>query len=150
MKHALVLATVALAGLSACTGSVDPATGTVFDNFRNIQSGEFDRQIASRRAQANAIIAENRRREANIAGLESQRRSNASQIGALRGQVARLDAEIAAARQAAANDPGRRAQLDALSRQAAAVEADVARGGDAGVASSELARIRSAVRALSG
>lgn len=146
----LVLALPILAlGLTACTGSTDPATGTVFDNFRNLQSGEFDRQISAKQAQARSIEAANARSQARINSLERQRTSNASAISGLRGEVSALRAQISAARSANAGNPTRQAQLAALNSQVNAVNSELANGGDASIARSELRRIRSAVAALS-
>lgn len=144
----LALPIIAL-GLTACTGSTDPATGTVFDNFRNLQSGEFDRQIAAKQAQARSIEAANARSQSRINTLERQRASNASAIAGLRGQVSSLRSQISAARAANAGNAGAQAQLAALNSQVNAVNAELASGGDASIARSELLRIRAAVAALS-
>lgn len=144
----LTLPIIAL-GLTACTGSTDPATGTVFDNFRNLQSGEFDRQIAAKQAQARSIEAANARSQSRINTLERQRASNASAIAGLRGQVSSLRSQISAARAANAGNAGAQAQLAALNSQVNAVNAELASGGDASIARSELLRIRAAVSALS-
>lgn len=150
MQPRTLLILTAAVGLTACTGSTDPATGTVFDNFRNLQSGEFDRQIADKQAQADAIIAANNRSRQRIGSLEQQRASNASALPRLRAELASVRSEIAAARAAAQGNPARLSQLSALESQARAIDSDVARGGDASIASRELSSIRSAVRALSG
>ncbi|MEM7671232.1 MAG: hypothetical protein AAF317_19270, partial [Pseudomonadota bacterium] len=76
MTLRISIAAFAVTCLSACTGSVDPATGTVFDNFRNLNNGEFDRQISSRQAEARAIEAANSQSRSNISSLERQRAAN--------------------------------------------------------------------------
>ena len=146
MKRILALSPVLALGLSACTGSTDPATATLFDNIRNLNSGEYTRQINAKQSQANALRGANARSRANIARMESQRAANASTIASLRGQAAALRSQISAAKAA---NPGASAQLNALSSQVSAVQSDLSSGGDPGVAAAELRRIRSAVRALS-
>ncbi len=145
MKSNLIIATAALLAAGACTGSVDPQTATVFDNIRNINSGEYDRQIAVKEAEAAAIVQANDARRSNIASLDQQRQANAGQIAALRSEIAAVQAEIARARAAGADA----AQIDRLSSQVNAVQADASGGADATVVRSELSRIRAAVRALS-
>ena len=146
MTRFLIPLSIIATGLAGCTGSTDPATATLFDNVRNLNSGEYDRQIYAKRAEANSIIAANDRSRANIARMESQRSANASTIASLRGQVASLRSQIASAK---ASNPGAAAQLNALNSQVSAVQSDVSAGGDPSVASAELARIRRAVVALS-
>lgn len=146
MTRMLALMPLFALGLTACTGSTDPATATLFDNVRNINSGEYTRQINAKQAEANAITAANNRARANIGGMESQRAANASTIASLRGQAAALRSQIDSAK---ATNPGASSQLNALSSQVSAVQSDLSSGGDPAVAAAELRRIRSAVRALS-
>lgn len=135
--------------LANCTGSTNPAEAGLFDNIANLQSGEYDRQIAAKEAQAQAIINANNATEARIGNMENQRSNNAALIATLRGQVAELRAEIGNAKASQAGNAAVIAQLDSLDSQAVAVQRDVEAGGDAGIARAELNRIRSAVRALS-
>ncbi|WP_342070364.1 hypothetical protein [Yoonia algicola] len=150
MKIATVaLAPVAIMMLANCTGSTNPAEATLFDNIANLQSGEYDSQLAAKEAQAQAIINANNATEGRINQMESQRASNAAVIASLRGQVADLRAEIGAAKGKMSGNAAATAQLNSLDSQAIAVQRDVEAGGDAEIARAELSRIRSAVRALS-
>ncbi|MHA6325219.1 hypothetical protein [Roseivivax sp. CAU 1753] len=133
--------------LAGCTGSTDPETATVFDNMANTNSGEYDRQLAEKEAEAAAIGWDSDDIRADIATLEQQSAANSSRIAALRGQVASVRQEISRARVgASASDTARLGQLD---RQAAAVQAEIDRGIDPSIASAELESIRAALRALS-
>ena len=136
--------------LASCTGSTDPATASLFDNVRNLQSGEYDRQIAAKDRQAAAIIANNRAAQSRIGGLEAQSASNSQQIAALRSQIAAVRGQASAARPKVAGDPARAAQLRQLEGQINAVQADVGRGADPAVARAELNRVSAAIRALAG
>jgi hypothetical protein len=146
LQTSVIAITSALA-LANCTGSTDPTTATVFDNFKNIQSGEYDRQIAGKEAEARSIINANNASQGRLTGMERSRAANSAAISNLRGQISGARAEVARAR---VKNPGASAQLAGLDRQLVAVQRDVESGGDAGVARAELGRIRSAVRALSG
>jgi chromosome segregation ATPase len=137
-------------GLSACTGSTDPTTATLFDNIRNLQTGEYDRQIAAKDAEAAAIIANNRAAQSRISGLESQSASNSQTIAALRAQIASVRGQASAARAAVAGDPAKLARLAQLESQINAVQADVNSGADPAVARAELNRVSAAIRALAG
>lgn len=139
--------TVTLAG---CTGSTDPATASLFDNIANLQSGEYDRQIAAKDAEAAAIIANNRAAESRIGGLQAQSASNQQKIAALRSQIAAVRGQAAAARSQIAADPAKVARLNQLEGQINAVQADANRGGDPDVARAELNRVSAAIRALAG
>lgn len=92
------IAFAVLVTVAACTGSTDPATATLFDNINNLNSGEYDRQIASNKAQANAIIAQNQAAEQRNAQLAAQKNANQQQINALRSQIAEVKAQGAKAR----------------------------------------------------
>lgn len=146
----LMLSCLALAAVAGCTGSTDPATASLFDNVRNLQTGEYDRQIAAKDAEVSAILANNRAAESRISGLSAQSRSNNATIAALRSQIAAVRQQAAVARGKVAADPAKLARLDQLENQISAVQADVDRGSDAGVAQSELARVSAAIRALAG
>ncbi len=135
--------------LAACTGSTDPTTATLFDNITNLNSGEYDRQIASNQAQANAILAQNKAAEQRNAQLAAQRNANQKEIDALRKQIADVKAQGAKARSASASSPEKLQQVKALDNQLLAVERDISGGMDPAVARSELSRIKSAYRALS-
>lgn len=143
-------AVLGLAGLAGCTGSTDPATANLFDNVRNLQTGEYDRQIAAKDAQVSAILANNRAAESRIGGLSAQSKANSQKIAALRSQIAAARQEAAVARGKVAGDPAKLARLDQLENQISAVQSDVERGSDPGVAQAELARVSAAIRALAG
>lgn len=137
--------------LAGCTGSTNPETATLFDNINNLNSGEYDRQIAANKAEANAILANNRAAERRISSLEAQRASNSRAISSLKGQVSSARSAASAARSAAAGDPAKLAQVRALDAQLASVSAEINSGAaDPGVARSELRRISSAYKAISG
>lgn len=145
----LTFVCVAAVGLAGCTGSTNPETATLFDNINNLNSGEYDRQIAANKAQADAISANNAASERRIAGLRNQRAANNNQIASLRSQVASTRQAAASARSRVAGDAGKTARLSQLEAQLSAVSAEVNSGAaDPGVASSELRRIRSAIAAL--
>lgn len=139
-----------LTGLTACTGSTNPETATLFDNIRNLSSGEYDRQIAQLDAQSDAVIRQNRASEANIARLENTRAANSAEISNLRAQLAQVRAEAAAARSRVANDPAKLRQINALDSQINQVARDIDQGGDPTVLRNELQRIRNTVRAVAG
>jgi predicted nucleic acid-binding Zn-ribbon protein len=148
-NRAFFILPLGLVVLSNCTGTTDPGDATVFDNIANLSSGEYDRQLATKEAEAQAIINANNATQARITNLDAQRASNASTIASLQSQVASVRAEIAAARSRASGNAAATAQLANLEGQLSAVQRDVSSGGDAGIARAELSRIRSAVRALS-
>ncbi|MEL6508274.1 MAG: hypothetical protein AAFQ32_00655 [Pseudomonadota bacterium] len=136
-------------GLMGCTGSTDPETASLFDNINNLQSGEYDRQIAQNEADAAAILANNRAAEQRIAGLESQRGVNARTIGELKSRVASARNSAAQARANAGGDTVKLQRISALEGQITAVEAEINAGSaDPRSASSELSRIRSALNAI--
>lgn len=137
-----------IAGVASCTGSTDPSTATVFDNFHNLQTGVYDKQIASKKAQANAIIANNNASRGRIANLENQKRANVSQISALRAKLSRVQAQAASARSQLASQPQKLAQLRTLEKQIAGVRTDINAGAVSAASSAELNRISSAIRAL--
>ncbi|WP_162946972.1 hypothetical protein [Ruegeria sp. EL01] len=135
--------------VAGCTGSTDPTTATVFDNIANLNSGEYDRQIAQNKSQADAIIAQNKAAEQRNAQLAAQRNANQSEINSLRQQIADVKAQGAKARAASASDPVKLQQVQALDRQLVAVERDVSSGASPSVVRPELSRIKAAYRALS-
>jgi chromosome segregation ATPase len=140
---------ICVLGLGACNGSTDPATAGLFDNVRNLNSGEYDRQIASNRSQAAAILANNQAAEARIRQMDAQRGANAQQIASLRAQVAGARSDAAAARARVGGDSARLQRISALERQTTSVEREVSAGtADPSVASGELRRIRAALGAI--
>ncbi len=140
---------VAVTAVAGCTGSTDPTTATLFDNIANLNSGEYDRQIANNKAQADAIIAQNKAAEQRNAQLAAQSNANKAEIDSLRRQIADVKAQGAKARAASASDPVKLQQVQALDNQLNAVERDVNSGASSAAISSELNRIKSAYRALS-
>jgi chromosome segregation ATPase len=149
-KTASFLLLGAVICLAACTGSTDPTTASLFDNVRNLQTGEYDRQIAAKDAEAAAIIANNRAAQTRISGLEAQTSSNNQAIAALRSQISAVRGQASSARTAVAGDPAKLARLSQLEAQINGVQADVNRGADPAVASAELNRVSAAIRALAG
>lgn len=150
MAHKVMwCAGLAMAALTGCSGETDPRKANVFDNIHNLNSGEYDRQVAAKEAEAQRIINANARSQRNIDQLRRTQASNASTIAALRSEIAAVRGEISGAKAKLAGNAAATRQLNQLSSQLTAVQNDVSRGGDAGVARSELKRIRAAVRALS-
>lgn len=139
----------AVLGLAACTGSTDPTTASLFDNINNLQTGEYDRQIAKNQSDAAAILANNRAAEQRISGLKSQRAANARQISSLRSAVAGARSDAAKARASASGNAVKLQKVSALESQINSVEREVSSGtADVGIASSELRRIRAALKAI--
>lgn len=137
------------ATIAACTGSTNPETASLFDNISNLNSGEYDRQIASNRSKAEAIIANNRAAEKRIGSLESQRAEGAKLITALRGEIAAARKTAASARERAGGDPVKIQRVSVLESQISSVEADVKAGNaDSASAKAELRRIRSALTSI--
>jgi|GEM_PF-2089750 len=140
----------AVSFIMGCSGSTDPLEADLFDNVRNINSGEYDRQIAAGEAEAAKIANANNDRQRSISSLNNQRNANANQIASLRAEIASARAELSAVRGRVANDPGKLARANALDEQLRAVDADARAGASASIVSNELKRIRRSVRALSG
>lgn len=136
------------AALSGCTGSTNPAEAGLFDNIRNLNTGEYDRQIAAKEAEAAAIARSNASMQAGITSMESQSRANTSAIASLRAEIASLRAEASAARVRIGSDSVRLGQLDRLEGQISAIEADANAGADPSVLRAEIKRNRAAIRAL--
>lgn len=149
LRFSRPFALVAVTAVAGCTGSTDPTTATLFDNIANLNSGEYDRQIANNKAQADAIIAQNKAAEQRNAQLAAQSNANKAEIDSLRRQIADVKAQGAKARTASASDPVKLQQVQALDNQLNAVERDVNSGASSAAISSELSRIKSAYRALS-
>jgi hypothetical protein len=135
-------------GLIGCTGETDPAKAGLFDNLANLNSGEYNRQIAAKDAEANAIIANNRASEQRIASLERQSSANASQISSLRGQIANTRAQATAARSKIGSDPAKISQLNALESQLNGIQSDVNAGSVSSATRTELTRVSAAISAL--
>ncbi len=135
--------------LSGCvTGDTNPATAGLFDNINNLRSGEYDRQIRAKDAEAAAITAANNRSQSNVAALRSERASNAALISSLRAEIAGVRQEISRVRARVRSDPSKVSRLSQFERQLGGVEADVNRGNVSQATSRELSTIRSSVRAL--
>lgn len=150
MTRQILLAAAIPLLLAGCSGSTDPATATLFDNIQNLQSGEYDRQIAAKDAEAAAIMRNNQASQARITRMEGQSRANSSAIASLRRQIAQARSEAAAVRPQVAGDPVKAARLKQLEGQITAVQADLDAGVDPSVAKAELGRVSAAIRALAG
>jgi serine phosphatase RsbU (regulator of sigma subunit) len=146
--HLLAGLVIVVAALSGCTGTTNPAEAGLFDNIRNLNSGEYDRQIAAKEAEAAAITRSNASMQAGINAMETQTQANASSIASLKAELASLRAEAAAARAKVGSDPVRAGKLDRLDSQIAAMQADVSGSGDPAALRAEMARTRAAIRAL--
>ena len=140
--------TILGSSLLACTGSTNPETANLFDNIKNLESGEYDRQIKAKDDQAAAIIANNQAANKRIATLKSTSASNSKNISAMRGQIASARAQAQATRQQIGSDSAKLAKLNSYERQISAIEADVSGGGDPSVGSRELRNVVSAMRTL--
>lgn len=134
--------------LSGCNGSTNPAEAGLFDNIRNLESGEYDLQIAAKEAEAAAITRGNARLQADNNAKQALTQSNSALIAELRSEISALRAESTSIRSKLSGDPDRIGKLDRLDSQIMAVEADLAGGGDPSVLSGEVRRLRTAIRAL--
>lgn len=150
MKILLKPAMIVLAGslVAGCTGSTDPATASLFDNIKNLNSGEYDRQIAEKDRQAQAIIANNNAAQSRIDSKQRQSAANRSQISSLRSQVSRVRSQASAARAQIGSDPAKLQRLNALESQLSGIQADVNAGSVSSATQSELRRVSSAISAL--
>lgn len=134
--------------LAGCTGSTDPETASLFDNIKNLNSGEYDRQIAEKDREAQAIIANNQASQRRIASKERQVSSNAGEISGLRSRLSQVKAQAAAARVKVASDPAKAQRLNALEAQLSGIQSDVNSGAVSAATRSELNRVSSAISAL--
>ena len=129
MRHmTFAVVSLGLVALAGCTGSTNPETAGLFDNMRNLSSGEYDRQIAQNRSQAEAILANNRAAEARIGQMERQRAANESQLASLRRQAANTRAQANQARARVAGNPEQEQRVSALITQISAIEQEIAAG----------------------
>ena len=134
--------------LTGCTGSTDPAEAGLFDNIKNLSTGEYDRQIAEKDAQAAAIIANNNASQARINQKRSQSAANSGEIQALRNQLNKVQAQASAARAQVASDPVKLQKLNALDGQLRGIRSDVNSGAVSSATRSELNRVSAAISAL--
>lgn len=134
--------------LAGCTGSTDPETASLFDNIKNLNSGEYDRQIAEKDREAQAIIANNQASQRRIDSKERQVSSNAGEISALKSQLSQVKAQAAAARAKVASDPAKVQRLNALEAQLSGIQSDVNMGSVSAATRSELSRVSLAISAL--
>jgi chromosome segregation ATPase len=150
MRHmTLAAASLGLVALAGCTGSTNPETAGLFDNIRNLNSGEYDRQIAQNRSQAQAILANNRAAEARIGQMERQRSANETQLAALRRQAADARAQANQARARVAGNPAQEQRVNALITQISAIEQDINSGTvEPASASRELNQITALIRTI--
>ena len=145
-KPAMLVSLTAIAG---CTGSTDPTTATFPDNLANLNSGEYDRQIAQNKAWAAAIEAQNNSATRRNAQLEKLRDVNQREITALRKQIEAVKVQGDKAHAASASDPVKLKQVQALDNQLVEVERDVLSAPDPSVLWKELEQIKLAYHALS-
>ncbi|MGP3698201.1 hypothetical protein [Rhodobacter sp. NSM] len=134
--------------LAGCSGSTDPATAHLFDNIANLNSGEYDRQIAQKDAEAAAIVRSNQRMQGDIDSMQRQSNVNRRTIAGLNQQIASARSEAASVRGQLGSDSIRLGQLNGYERQLAAVEREASAGSDPAVLQGEVARIRASIRAL--
>jgi len=151
IRHRLMTSTVLIAtiSLAGCTGETDPAKAGLFDNINNLNTGEYERQIAQGKSEAARIIRDNNARQASINSLNNQKRANAATSSRLRSQIASVQSQLSAAKAKAAGDPAKLARLNQLGGQLASVRAASQQGGSQSALSAELSGIRKSIRALS-
>jgi len=135
--------------LAGCTGETDPSKAGLFDNLNNINTGEYDNQIAQGRAEAARIIRDNKAREASIANLNNQQRANSATAGRLRSKIASVQSQLSSAKANAAGDPAKLARLNQLGGQLSSVQAASQNGGSQSALNAELDSIRRSIRLLS-
>lgn len=150
-RHRVVTSTVLVSAmtLAGCTGETDPAKAGLFDNINNLNTGEYDRQIAQGKSEAARIIRANNARQASINSLNNQQQANTATAGRLRSQIASVQSQLSAAKAKAAGDPAKLARLNQLGGQLASVRTASQNGGSQSVLSAELSSIRKSIRALS-
>ncbi|WP_424980027.1 hypothetical protein [Leisingera sp. S232] len=148
-KKVKIAALGVLTALGACTGSTNPEEASLFDNIHNLNTGEYDRQIESNKARAQAILANNRAAESRISGLENQAASNSRTIASLRNDIAETKAVAQQARASSAGDTAAIQRVSVLEQQLRSVESEVKSGtASPSVAKAELRRIRSALLSI--
>ena len=135
--------------LGACTGETDPSKAGFFDNINNLNTGEYDRQIAAGEATAAGIARDNQRRQASVNSLNAQKSANSATANRLRGQISAARSDLSAARAKAGGDPAKLARLRQLEGQISSVQKASASGGSDAVLRRELSSIRSSIRAVS-
>lgn len=134
--------------LAGCEGETDPSKANLFDNLRNIETGEYDRQIAANDAEAERIIASNNAAQRKINSLGSQKASNSQDIASLRSEISALKLRLNALKSSSAGQTNA-AKVSALETQMRAVERDLDAGGSPSTLRSELRQISSAISAFS-
>lgn len=134
--------------LAGCEGETDPAKANLFDNLRNIETGEYDRQIAANDAEVERIIASNNQAQRNINSLEAQKASNSREIASLRSEIKSLKSRLSALKSSAAGQANP-AKVSALESQVKAIEVDLNSGASPSTLRAELRQISSAISAFS-
>ncbi|MEA5160685.1 hypothetical protein U5903_07845 [Cereibacter johrii] len=147
-NSSLAVALLIGTALAGCSGSTDPATAHLFDNIANLNSGEYDRQIAQKDSEAAAILRSNQRMQGNIDSMQRQANVNRRTIAGLNQQIASARSEAASVRNRLGSDSIRLGQLNGYERQLAAVEREASAGSDPAVLQGEVQRIRASIRAL--
>lgn len=140
-----VLGCIVLVG---CVGETDPSKANIFDNIRNIETGEYDRQIEANDAEVERIIARNKAAERNISSLEKQQSFNSREIDSLRIELEALKSRLNALRNSSAGKSNA-TQVSVLERQVEAIESDLTSGASPKTLRSELRNISAAISALS-
>lgn len=134
--------------LAGCEGETDPSKANIFDNLRNIDTGEYNRQIAANESEVERIIASNNAAQRNINSLEANKTSNSREIASLRSEIAMLRSRLSALRSSAVGKTNA-AQVSALEGQVTAVEADLDAGASPKTLRSELRNLSTAISAFS-
>jgi len=144
----LIVTVLGCTVLVGCVGETDPSKANIFDNLRNIETGEYDRQIEANDAEVERIIARNKAAERNISSLEKQQTFNSREIDSLRIELEALKSRLNALRSSSAGKSNA-TQVSVLERQVEAIEADLNAGASPKTLRSELRNISAAISALS-
>lgn len=134
--------------LAGCEGETDPSKANIFDNLRNIETGEYNRQIEANDSDVERIIASNNAAQRNINSFEAQKASNSSEIALLRNEISTLKSRLSALRSSAAGQTNA-VQVSVLEGQVTAIEADLNAGASPKTLRSELRNISAAISAFS-
>jgi hypothetical protein len=145
LVSSLILGSIFVAG---CSGNTNPAEANLFENIYNLNNGVYDGQIASKEAQAAAIVNKNAATKKNIAAQQTQTGANAALIAALSEEIRKLQAQASSLRSGAANDPAKLKKISIIDMQISEVSSDLNGGGNPAVLRNEVAQIKAAISAL--
>lgn len=128
-----ICAGVALAALAACQTTTDPAEGGFFNGVSGIASGSYDarvaeaeRDVAARQARNDALAAEIRAGEKELARLKLQVLNQRNAIGRTDAQTSQRIETVLRADPGGETDAARLAALQATIADARALSRDLA------------------------